>query len=248
MTVNTPATAKTATPTAARKPHIREAFDAVAANYDRMCALNPGYERHLRMSAERLRAPTDGRILDLACGTGLSTAALIDVYPQATITGVDNSPGMLSHARTKPHLRAVEFRIGDAMDVPEAGIRGPFDAILMAYGLRNVPDPDGCLRGLHELLAPGGTLCVHEYSVADSLRARVTWNCVMSLLVVPLALALTGSTDIFRYLRRSVVEFDGVRAIEDRLCRAGFVDVETLPTDGWQRGITHTLRARREAR
>jgi hypothetical protein len=62
--------------------------------------------------------------------------------------------------------------------------------------------------------------------------------------MIPLAFLTIGSTDIFRYLRRSVLEFDGRHALEERLRRAGFTGVETLPMDGRQRGVVHTFRAR----
>ena len=233
------------TPTAARKPRVHEDFDRVSKGYDRMCAMNPGYRKHLRWSAERLGVRPDARLLDLCCGTGLSTAALRVEYPEAGITGLDASAGMLERARTKPGLAGIEFIHGDAMDPAAVGATGPYDGILMAYGLRNVPDPDLCLQRLSELLAPGGTLCLHEYSVADSRSARVRWNLVTCGIVIPLAVPVCRTTGIFRYLRRSVLEFDGVRAIEQRLAKAGFVDVETLPMDGWASGILHTFRGRR---
>jgi hypothetical protein len=62
--------------------------------------------------------------------------------------------------------------------------------------------------------------------------------------MIPLAFLTTSSTDIFRYLRRSMLEFDGRHAFEERLRRAGFTDVETLPMDGWKRGVVHTFLAR----
>lgn len=233
-----------------RKAGIFNAFNQVASRYDWLSGLNPGYHTHLRWSAERLqidRAGEGAAILDLCCGTGLSTAPLVDLYPRARIVGLDNSAGMLDVARGKPALRAVTFVEGDGMSPASAGAGGPFDGLLMAYGIRNMRDPDGCLTNLRALLKPGGIVCIHEYSVADAWWTRMIWNLVMLLIVIPLAFVTTGSTDIFRYLRRSALEFDGVRAFEARLRRLGFVDVETLPMDGWQRGITHTFRARRPA-
>ena len=56
---------------------------------------------------------------------------------------------------------------------------------------------------------------------------------------------LTGSSSIFRYLRRSVMAFDSVPELEQRLRNAGFVDVHTEPMDGWQRGVVHSFCARR---
>jgi ubiquinone/menaquinone biosynthesis C-methylase UbiE len=230
------------------KAGIFRAFDRVASRYDLLSGLNPGYHKHLRWSAERLEIENEGegsRILDLCCGTGLSTEPLVRLYPRAAITGLDKSRGMLEIAGRKESLRSVVFLAGDGMDPAAAGATGPFDAILMAYGVRNMPDPDACIAKMVALLAPGGVICFHEYSVADSRWSRTVWNLVMFSIVIPLAFLTTGSTDIFRYLRRSVLEFDGRRAFEERLRRAGFTDVETLPMDGWQRGVTHTFRARR---
>jgi ubiquinone/menaquinone biosynthesis C-methylase UbiE len=228
-----------------RKGRIAADFDRVAGGYDLLCTLNPGYNRHLRISAERLGAAPGARILDLCCGTGLSTQAVQRTCDGATITGLDASAGMLEVARAKPELSGVTWLEGNAMDPASVGATGPFDAIYMAYGIRNVVDPDLCLRRLHDLLAPGGALCLHEYSVADSRRSRAVWNLVTNTVVIPLGFAFTGTTTIFRYLRRSVLGFDGVRALEARLRAAGFVDVQTRPMDGWQSGIVHTFTGRK---
>ena len=131
-----------------RKAGIFGAFNRVASRYDLLSGLNPGYHKHLRWSAERLEIQDEGagsRILDLCCGTGLSTEPLVRLYPRAKITGLDKSEGMLEKAREKESLRSVEFLAGDGMDPGAAGAKGPFEAILMAYGIRNMPDPDACL-------------------------------------------------------------------------------------------------------
>ena len=233
------------TPLADAKREVPAAFNRVARRYDLLTGLNPGYRRHLRYSAERLALRDDARILDLCCGTGLSTAALRDVYPRATITALDASQGMLDVALTKPWAGEVRWLCGDAMDPAAAGADGPYDGILMAYGIRNVPDADACLANLFELLAPGGTICFHEYSVADSAVSRALWNFVAGAIIIPAGVLTSPGSPIYRYLRRSVVDFDGVRAFEERLRRAGFADVRTKPMDGWQRGIVHSFLAER---
>ena len=98
------------------KREIHSQFDRVAATYDLLTGMNPGYHEHLRMSASRLPVPSQGRILDLCCGTGASTQALHDAHPDATITALDASIGMLKKARKKPLARTVSFVHGDAMD------------------------------------------------------------------------------------------------------------------------------------
>ncbi len=231
--------------TALPKHAVPERFDVVARRYDLLQRLNPGYRKHLRWSARRLSAPGSGRILDLCCGTGLSTQALAQIYPGAQLIGLDASAGMLAQARRKPELRGVRFVQGDAMDPERAGVSGPFDAILMAYGIRNVDDPDLCLARVLRLLAPGGRLALHEYSVSGSRYRRLLWDAVARAVIVPLGAALTGAPELFTYLRRSVDEFDSVAELQARLRRAGFVELSTHAMDGWQRGIVHTFLARR---
>ena len=235
----------TSPPLGKRKERIATDFTRVARGYDLLCALNPGYIKHLGMSADRLGLADGARVLDLCCGTGLSTAALRKRYPKAVITGLDASPGMLAVARAKKNLSRVTWIEGDGMNPAAAGATGPFDGILMAYGIRNMVDPDLCLTRLRDLLVADGTLCLHEYSVADSRRSRWTWKLVTSTVVIPLGLVFTGTTSIYRYLRESVLAFDGVAALEARLARAGFTDIRTEPMDGWQRGIVHSFLARR---
>ena len=224
-----------------RQPFLAIEFDRAAQRYDLLQKLNPGYRTHLNWSALRMQAPPRGRILDLCCGTGLSTEAIVATYPHAEVTGVDLSSGMLESARRKPALSRVRFLQGDAMDVAASGATGPYDAILMAYGIRNVPDADLCLKRLREQLAPGGRIAFHEYLLSGSPVHRAIWNAVAGAIIIPLGSVATGSGDLFRYLRRSVNEFDGLAAFEQRLRRAGFTQIRTESMDGWQRGIVHTV-------
>lgn len=238
-------------PTSERKREVPSDFDRVAATYDLLTGLNPGYHRHLRLSASRMRlAPGLGRrarLLDLCCGTGLSTEALRVVHPDAAIVALDASAGMLEVARGKSLLRSVpggpqvELVHGDAMDPAAAGVEGPFDGIMMAYGIRNLPDPDRCLANLRALLAPGAPIVFHEYSVRDSLSARAVWDAVCFGIIIPSGLVTTRDARIYRYLHQSVHSFDGVRDFEARLSRAGLERVRTEPMDGWQRGIVHSF-------
>lgn len=230
-----------------RTAELAARFNRVAGAYDRLTALNPGYRRHLLLSARRLRLAPEARILDLCCGTGQSTLALRAVYPHATLVGLDAAADMLQVARFRPELAGVTFLHGDATDPRGAGVEGEFDGILMAYGIRNVPARGACLAAVRGLLAPGAPVCFHEYSVAGSRWARMVWRAVTTLIVTPLARLLAGDATLFTYLRRSVLAFDSVAAFERRLRAAGFGAVRTMPMGGWQRGILHSFLAQRPA-
>ena len=227
---------------------VPEAFDRGAATYDRLVGANPGYHADLRRSARSLALSPDGeglRLLDAGCGTGASTAALLAAVPRARIVAVDASPGMLAQARAKPWPATVRFAESRVENLAEAGIEGPFDGIFAAYLIRNLPDPDATLASLHALLRPGGVLIVHDYAVRDSLLARLTWHTVCWTVIIPAGWLTSGDASLYRYLWRSVLNFDGARGVAGRLSNAGFTDVRTRTMPGWQRGITHTFHGQR---
>lgn len=232
--------------TVARTDRLRAAFDRAAAAYDRLVGANPGYHAHLRLTARRLRLPDGGRglrLLDAGCGTGASTAALLTVAPNAEIVAIDASAGMLARARTKSWPGNVHFSHTSIEEL--TGVTGPFDAILAAYLVRNLSDPDTRLRALHGLLRPGGTLALHEYSVRDSRRATAVWHAVCWSVIIPAGRLLTGDAGLYRHLWHSVLAFDSAARFQERLARAGFVDVRSATMPGWQRDIVHTFLATR---
>lgn len=222
------------------------AFDVGAHAYDKLVGANPGYHDHLRISARRMRIPNGGcglRLLDAGCGTGASTAALLDAAPHAEIVAVDASAGMLAEARTKRWPDTVRFVHSPIEAIADAGVDGPFDGILAAYLLRNLADPDAQLRTFRQLLSPGATLAVHEYSVRDSRAAKGIWNAVCWGIIIPAGWRQTRDSTLYRHLWRSVNTFDGAAAFQRRLTAAGFTGVHSETMPGWQRDIVHTFLA-----
>ncbi len=229
-----------------------EAFDRGARHYDLMVGLNPGYHRELRRAAgalvDRLSAHPASSLIDLACGSGASTRALVRVSsPTAHILGLDASPGMLAEATRKKWPPRVQFERAIAGELDVAALGGGHDGVLTCYLFRNIPDRvrDRALAEVFALLRPGGWLVVQEYSVAGNRRARRVWDAVCLGVIIPLGLVIDRNHDLYRYLWRSVHDFDSVGAFADRLVGAGFVDVAHRTAAGWQRGILHTFVARR---
>jgi ubiquinone/menaquinone biosynthesis C-methylase UbiE len=252
---------------------VAAAFDEVAPRYDLMVALNPGYHAHLRSAANALvewlprpkiasskrPEPVEGRqshlyLLDLGCGSGASTRAVLRAAQAAglrcSIVGVDASLAMLEQARAKQWSADVRFEIGQAEKIAwsryEWELEDPIDGAFAAYLFRNVADRDAVLAGIFDLLADGGVLVAQEYSIAGSrLWVHAVWSAVCWLVVIPLGWLTSRRTRLYRYLWRSVRTFDTIQTFVDRLYRAGFVDVEVQTVSGWQRGILHTVRARK---
>ncbi|WP_218595920.1 class I SAM-dependent methyltransferase [Pseudonocardia oceani] len=227
--------------------NVSRSFDVHARTYDKLVGANPGYHEHLRLSAKRMGLPGGGaglRLLDLGCGTGASTAALLEVAPQAEITAVDASVEMLAQARRKTWPSTVRFVHGNAEELDPAKFAGPYDGILAAYLLRNLTDRNAALRRYRGMLKPGAPLAVHEYSVADSPRSRAVWTAVCWSVIIPMGRIRTGSADLYRYLWRSVLDFDGVDAFTGRMTAVGFEDVRVQTMPGWQQHIVHTFLGR----
>ncbi|MGH3913257.1 MAG: class I SAM-dependent methyltransferase [Pseudonocardiaceae bacterium] len=227
---------------------VPEAFDAAAASYDRLVSASPGYHANLIRSARRMQLPGDGtglHLLDLGCGTGASTAALLAVAPRARITAVDASAGMLAQARRGDWPAGVSFVHARAEELAAAGVHGPFDGIFAAYLVRNLPDPDPVLAELRELLVPGAPLAVHDYALDGRARHRAIWTAVCWTVIIPAGKVATGQARLYRYLWRSVLRFDTAAELGDRLHRHGLVDLRTATMPGWERGIVHTVVGRR---
>lgn len=233
---------------------LAEAFDRAAPSYDAMVALSPGYHDQLRTAAETLvsAVASEGRarLLDLGCGSGASTAALLAAWPTGRslrLTGVDASVGMVAQARQKQWPTEVDWQVADALDflreTPDRSVTG----VLAAYLLRNVDARDDLLAQIARVLVPGGVLVLHDYSVAGSRRARAVWAAVCHGVIIPLAAVKRSDVPLHRYLYASVRDFDSIAAICARMQQAGLVDVRHRSYPGWQNHVVHTAVGRAPA-
>ncbi len=151
---------------------VANAFDRAAPRYDLMVGLNPGYHRHLAEAAAAVLEPLTElghrrplRLLDLGCGSGASTRALLRELRRrglrAEVIGIDASTGMLARAARRSWPKTVRFLPGRAEDLVRvaagAGVT-EVDGVLAAYLFRNVTDADATLAQVHRLLRPGGVL------------------------------------------------------------------------------------------
>ena len=104
--------------------------------------------------AARLSDMATGRLLEVAAGTGIVTAALALALPRAHLVATDLNQPMLDHAATKPELRGVEFRQADALALPFDD--QSFDAVVCQFGVMFFPDRVAAFREAYRVLKPGG--------------------------------------------------------------------------------------------
>lgn len=214
-------------------------FNNVAKNYDLATFLSQGYQKDLDLSAKRMQLKGDESIIDLCCGTGKSTEACLTQIPEGNILAIDNSEEMLSVAKTKFTNNNLKFDLADAMelDYPDE----TFDAIFMAYGIRNMPDYNKCLINLKRMLKPNGLICFHEYSLNDNFLSHLYWKILGYTAIIPISTALSGSSNIYKYLVKSVLEFPSPTKFMEILKMNGFVNVERLSMPSWRKPILHTF-------
>lgn len=207
--------------------YVREMFGAIAGRYDRLNhLLSFGIDRRWRAEAVReALAARPRRILDVATGTGDLALAIKARAPQAEVVGLDFAEPMLELARQKAarHELEIELVRGDAQALPFAD--GSFDAVTVAYGLRNFADRRLGLREMHRVLRPGGRLVVLEFPPPPKSLFGRAFRIYLLNVIPALAGRLSGQPEAYRYLGRSVLDFPAPEALAAMMRAVGFCRV-----------------------
>ncbi len=226
------------------KKAVPKEFNRVAKKYDFATGMSQGYFTDLKYSASLLNLKGNEQVLDLCCGTGKSTAACLHYLNNGgKITGVDNSEGMLQVAKEKfkseIEQKRASFSLQDGMELyfPD----NSFDAIFVAYGLRNMPDYDKFIKGLYRILKPGGKLCIHDYSIVNKSWARWFWLVLGYGFIVPFCTIVSRSSTIYLYLIKSVANFMNPMQIKELLKKNKFEQAQIHQHSSWRKPILHSF-------
>ena len=212
--------------------HVRSLFDSIAPSYDRLNhLLSFGLDRWWwRKAARRFRpvlARPEASIVDLCCGTGDMTAALLALRPRVAeapvepVTGLDFSAAMLDRARQKYRNGNVRWIEGDAMHLPFAD--ASLDLVTAAFGFRNLSNYAGGLREIARVLKPGGQIGVLECNQPSGLNGLI-YNLYFHRILPVIGGLLSGDRAAYRYLPASVQRFPRPTSMLSMLSDAGFVD------------------------
>lgn len=221
------------------KKSVPYEFNNVAKNYDIATFLSQGYQKDLFLSVKRMHLKGNEYMVDLCCGTGKSTLACLKKLPEGKILAIDNSNEMLEIAKQKFNEENVKFSLEDAMELNYPN--NSFDAIFMAYGIRNMPDINKCLTNLQRMLKPGGVICFHEYSLNENFLSRFYWKFLGYFVIIPVSSLLSGSSKIYTYLVKSVLTFPSPKKFLETLKLIGFTNVKRIPMPSWRKPILHTF-------
>ena len=172
----------------AKTEQVRQMFDAIAPAYDFMNrAMTLGIDIWWRkLAVKRLKRIRPAAILDVATGTGDFAIQLNKSLQPQHITGIDLSQGMLDEARRKVKDKGLEEKItfvkGDCMALPMAD--GTFDAVTVAFGVRNFEHLQQGYEEMARVLKPGGMLCVLELSTPGNRLIRWFYD-LYALHIIP---------------------------------------------------------------
>jgi demethylmenaquinone methyltransferase/2-methoxy-6-polyprenyl-1,4-benzoquinol methylase len=234
--------------------NVRGLFNAIAPTYDNLNhLLSMGLDRRWWNRTARtftdILARPDARILDICCGTGDLTAALLKLRPVGAprldsetwvsdvkqaevvpitgpgsiepITGLDFSPEMLNRARTKYATANALWVEGDAMHLPYPD--ASFDLVTAAFGFRNLSNYTAGLRELHRVLAPGGRIGILDCNQPDGLSGAF-YNLYLHYGLPLIGGLLSGQRAAYKYLPASIARFPRPPQMLAMLTEAGFTE------------------------
>lgn len=199
-------------------------FDQISTHYDRTNALlSVGNAALWRLATTKAVNPRRGeRILDIAAGTGTSSAAL--ARTGAHVVAADFSTGMIEVGRARhadnPNL---EFVQADATALPFAD--GEFDAVTISFGLRNVVEPKKALAEFHRVLKPGGRLVICEFSTPPLRPIRLGYFAYLNHVMPRIVKLASSNAEAYDYLGESIAAWPDQATLAGWLRAAGFVDV-----------------------
>lgn len=215
---------------AAHAKAVREMFAGIAGRYDllnHVLSLNID-KRWRRIVSAELRSILDdpnARVLDVACGTG-DLSLELNRGSKAKVIGTDFCRPMLIFAKTKSEneTHTIPYIEGDAMGLPFSD--GEFDAVTIAFGLRNLANVSEGLKELRRILKPGGRLAVLEFSAPIVPGFGQLFNFYFSHVLPRIGGALSGSRGAYEYLPDSVSKFPNQKKLAALMESTGFDTVK----------------------
>lgn len=209
-----------------KKSQVATMFDSIAVKYDFLNHfLSAGTDIYWRRKAvDELKAMRPARILDIATGTADFAIETLRAAPDAQITGVDISEGMLDVGRRKlaeKHLgHRIQLELGDSENLPFAD--GAFDAVTASFGVRNFAHLEVGLAEMRRVLRPGGKLVILEFSKPTAFPLKQVYNFYFRRVLPVFGKLISKDRAAYTYLPESVQAFPDGPDFLAILARVGF--------------------------
>jgi demethylmenaquinone methyltransferase/2-methoxy-6-polyprenyl-1,4-benzoquinol methylase len=204
---------------------VRKMFSGIAGRYDLLnhvlsINIDKRWRRKVRAKLTDILADENALVLDVACGTG-DLSIELQTNAMAKVIGTDFCRPMLAVAQKK--ATEIPFVEGDAMQLSFA--ENSFDAVTIAFGLRNLSNFRNGLIELHRVLKPGGKLIVLEFSTPIVPGFRGAFKFYFSNILPRIGGLVSGERGAYEYLPDSVSKFPDQNALAEMMRETGFDDV-----------------------
>jgi demethylmenaquinone methyltransferase/2-methoxy-6-polyprenyl-1,4-benzoquinol methylase len=216
----------------AKKQQVARMFDHISGRYDFLNHfLSLGIDIVWRKKAIRLLRDKHPRhILDVATGTGDFAIEALALHPEKVI-GVDISEGMLEVGRKKLRDRKLDDRVslrsGDSEKLPFED--NFFDAVIVAFGVRNFENLEAGLREMLRVVKPGGTVVILEFSKPSKFPMKQLYNVYFTAILPWIGRWISRDSSAYRYLPESVQAFPDGKAFLDVLSGTGYKNPQCDP-------------------
>ncbi|MCZ8355633.1 MAG: bifunctional demethylmenaquinone methyltransferase/2-methoxy-6-polyprenyl-1,4-benzoquinol methylase UbiE [Cyclobacteriaceae bacterium] len=211
--------------TSGKKEQVAKMFDNISHRYDFLNHfLSLGIDKLWRKKAIAFLKPHQPKVLlDVATGTGDFAIQAMELKPEK-IVGVDISEGMLEVGRKKMKEKnlhtIIEMKSGDSENLPFAD--QTFDAVTVAFGVRNFENLEKGLREIYRVLKPGGLVVVLEFSKPESFPFKQLYGFYFKFILPKLGSWLSKDNAAYQYLPESVDAFPYGNAFLNVLNQVGF--------------------------
>lgn len=216
-----------------KKEQVAEMFNRIASRYDLMNRfLSARIDISWRKKAiKMLKKDNPRQILDVATGTADMALMAWPLLKPDQITGIDISEGMLDLGRKKIEKEGlgekIQLHVGDAETIKFAD--NTFDAVMVAFGVRNFENLEKGLSEIKRVLKPGGRLIVLEFSKPRRKAVKGLYNLYMGIFAPQVARWFKQNKEAYEYLNESAKAFPDRQLFTDILNKVGYSETEFLP-------------------
>lgn len=209
---------------------VEKMFDNIAPTYDNLNhVLSLGIDKKWRQKAIKMLKPYSPEyMMDVATGTGDFAIQACKMLQPKELIGTDISEGMMNVGREKVRLagldKQISFKKEDCTSLSFAEDR--FDAITVAFGIRNFENLDKGLMEMHRVLKPGGHLVILELSAPEGFPMKQTYAIYSKLVIPTIGKIMSKDNSAYTYLPESIKAFPQGEVMKEILYKAGFSKVE----------------------
>lgn len=220
----------------ARKQDVRSMFDSIAWRYDflnHFLSFGTDFFWRRKAISELKKRVSPSTILDVATGTCDLAIASLKLNPEK-VTGIDISQRMLEEGRKKIYRKGLEKRIelavADSEELPFAN--SSFDAVMVAFGVRNFENPEKGISEMYRVLNPGGALMVLEFSSPTKFPFKSIYRFYFHRVLPFFGRFFSKDRSAYNYLPESVSQFPVGQVFVSILESSGFESVSLRPLTG----------------